>query len=147
MKRRAVAQPIDHARDRSLWAVLIRDAHAAVAGDPTIARSNLGDTAVKAQLWNTPAPFPRGLVAPIFSKLVHAWARTPDAQARERLAPLMLAAAGLTDELLDETALDRAAIVIGVDLGSGPSVGVEVEVVTGPDGQRTFTPRLPYAEG
>lgn len=148
MKRRSASLPIDHARDRDLWGGLINDAHAAVADSETIAINQLGDAAVKGRdLWNALAPFPRGLVCRVFACAVHAWARQGDPELRQRLAPMVIASAGLVDELLTETSLDRAAMVIGVDLGSGPSVGVEVEVSIDPDGERAFTPRLPYVEG
>lgn len=109
MTRRPLAPPVDHRRDRAQWVALINDAHAAIAEDRTVSISHLGDRANGAlRVWNPPAPYPRGLVCGVFAAAVHAWARQSDPEARARLTPLVIASAGLVDELLNQTALDAA---------------------------------------
>ena len=105
MTRPGVALPaIDYTRDRSHWVRLVADAHLAVAGDPSIDLGRLGDAAVRAvTLLNPFAGGPRGLECKAFAALAHAYARQSDAGRRAALAPLMIGAGGLVDQLLAET--------------------------------------------
>lgn len=115
MTRRPLHQPTDHGRDRTRWRDLVRAAHAAVEIDGIDQRAALAALALKArQMWVLPAPYPRGLIANPLWSLALLYGRQTDAASRAEVAPLLLAVAGMMDELL--------AQVGGADASPGPAL-------------------------
>lgn len=129
MTRRSTSQGVDHARDRQRWRGLVAAVHATVEVPKATALDALAAQALKARdFWNIPAPYPRGLVAGPLWSLSLMYGRTADAAQRERIAPMLLAVAGMMDELLAE-------------------VGATVPVQSMPPfAQPEAARRLPYAE-
>ena len=120
MTRRPLHQPTDHARDRPRWRDLVRAAHAAVEVDGVDQRAALAAMALKArQMWTLPAPYPRGLIANPLWSLALLYGRQTEAAARAEVAPLLLAVAGMMDELLAQVGGAEAAPVEA--LASAPS--------------------------
>nr|WP_314437587.1 hypothetical protein [uncultured Brevundimonas sp.] len=131
MKRRVVTIT-DHAKHRAHWRDLVKEAHTAVETQTPAAREQLAAKALKARtMWEIPAPYPRGLIAGPLWSLSLAYGRQTDATRRDQLAPVLLAVAGMMDELLAE-------------------VGAKTPVVATPPvaivGEATV-PRMPYADG
>lgn len=106
MKKRAAEQPlVDHRADRNKWADLVGLAHAAAASDTAVALKALSERALAAETcWTMLAPFPRGLVCRVLSRLAWAYGRQSDADLRAQMKPLLIASAGMVDELFQQTA-------------------------------------------
>ena len=86
------------------------------------------------------APFPRGLVCRVMTRLAYAWARQADAPGRAALAPLLMASVGLVDQLMAATAEAAAAQTM-------PAAGAAMpDAVTGPVTGGVTGARLPYRE-
>lgn len=101
MTRHPVHPTPDPARDHPLWRALVETAHVAAALPTQGSLDRLAEGGLKARdLWTLPAPYPRGLCAKAFAGLAFAYGRQTDAGERAKLSPLMLAAAGLVEELL-----------------------------------------------
>lgn len=110
MKRAAERPVADYRADRNKWSDLVQLAHAAAASDAPADLKTLSDRALASETcWQMLAPFPRGLVCRILSRTAWAYGRQPDAGPRAQLAPLLIASAGLVDELFQQTAVDPSA--------------------------------------
>ncbi|WP_303713307.1 hypothetical protein [Brevundimonas naejangsanensis] len=133
MTRRRKPAPVDRARDRPNWRGLVRLAHRTVETPTPAQREALAGDALRARsLWVPVEAYPRGLVCNVVWSLCLAYAREDDAERRGRLEPMMLAAAGMLDELLTQV---EAAPTPGLR-GRTPSLIVTDEAPG----------RLPYAE-
>ena len=131
MKRRAVTIT-DHAKHRAQWRDLVSEAHAAVEAQTPAARELLASKALKARtMWEIPAPYPRGLIAGPLWSLALAYGRQTDATRRDQLAPVLLAVAGMMDELLAEVGAKT------------PVVAMPPAAIVG----EASALRMPYAEG
>lgn len=131
MKRRVVTIT-DHAKHRPHWRDLVNEAHAAVEAQTPAARELLASKALKARtMWEIPAPYPRGLIAGPLWSLALAYGRQTDAARRDQLAPVLLAVAGMMDELLAEVG------------AKAPIIATTPAAIVGD----ATTPRMPYAEG
>lgn len=105
MKRSADLPAVDHRADRNKWADLVGLSHAAAASDAAAALKALSDRALAAETcWTMLAPFPRGLVCRVLSRLAWAYGRQADAALRGQMKPLLIASAGMVDELFQQTA-------------------------------------------
>lgn len=136
--KRAAPPPTNHAEHRDRWAGLVQDIHHAVASDAAPALSAVAERALAAEsCWTMIAPFPRGLVCRVMTRLAYAWARQADAPARAALAPLLMASVGLVDQLLAETA--EAAPAPSMP----PAGAIAAESVTS---SVAIGARLPYRE-
>lgn len=131
MTRRSPVAVVDHARHRPQWRDLVREAHFAVEAQTPAAHDQLASKALKARtMWEIPAPYPRGLIAGPLWSLALAYGRQTDAARRDQMAPLLLAVAGMMDELLAEVGATTPVL-------AAPPAGVVGE---------TPVRRLPYAE-
>ena len=105
MKRRAVQPAVDHRVDRNKWADLVGLSHAAAASDASADLKALSDRALSAETcWTMLAPFPHGLVCRVLSRMAWAYGRQSDAELRAQMKPLLIASAGMVDELFQQTA-------------------------------------------
>lgn len=130
MKRPSEQSPVDYAVDRRKWAGLVALAHTAADTQTGAALSALSEMALTADsCWRALAPYPRGLVCTVLARTAWAYGRQTDAEARARLAPLLIEAAGLVDELHRRTAASAAPIE--------PPAPAALEPITA---------RLPYAD-
>lgn len=110
MKRAAEKPAADYRADRNKWSSLVELAHAAAASDVPADLKTLSERALASETcWQMLAPFPRGLVCRILSRTAWAFGRQPDAALRAQLSPLLIASAGLVDELFQQTASDPSA--------------------------------------
>ena len=127
MKRPAPRPSVDYRTDRNRWADLVALAHkAASTGAPADLKA-LSEKALTGESgWTMLAPYPRGLVCRVLTRTAWAYGRQVDPAMRAQLAPLMIASAGLVDELFQQTA-DTVAVI--------PALPVA-----------TSTQRLPYAD-
>lgn len=105
MKRAAPSPSVDYRADRNRWADLVALAHrAASSGSPADLKA-LSDKALTGENgWTMLAPYPRGLVCRVLTRAAWAYGRQIDPAMRAQLAPLMIASAGLVDELHQQTA-------------------------------------------
>lgn len=127
MKRSPPPPAADYRADRSKWAGLVALSHKAVSTNAPADLKALSELALTGETcWTMLAPFPRGLVCRILSRTAWAYGRQIDPAMRAQLAPLMIASAGLVDELHQQTA-DTVAVA--------PAMPVA-----------TSTQRLPYAD-
>lgn len=135
--KRAAPPPTNHAEHRDRWAGLVQDIHHAVESDAPAALSAVAERALAAEsCWTMVAPFPRGLVCRVMTRLAYVWARQADPDGRAALAPLLMASVGLVDQLMAET--EEAA-----SAPSMPAAGAAMpESVTG----SVSGARLPYRE-
>lgn len=132
--KRAVATP-DYRIDLRRWAALVALTHTAVEAPSATHLAALGERALTAERgWTALAPFPRGLVCRVLSRMAWAYASQSDAVLRARLAPLLLAAAGMVDELVQQEAPTSGAAPAGPE--AGPGMGAVDQPA----------PRLPYRE-
>lgn len=133
MTRRRQPAPVDRTRDRPNWRGLVRLAHRTVETPTPAQREALAAEALRARsLWVPAEAYPRGLVCNVVWSLCLAYGREGDAERRGRLEPMMLAAAGMLDELLTQV---EAATGPGLR-GRSPSLVSTDEALI----------RLPYAE-
>ena len=103
MKRLAPAP--DYRADRSRWAMLVQLSHAATASNAPADLKALADRALAAETsWESLAPYPRGLVCRVLCRTAWAYSRQTDDTLRAQLAPLLIASAGMVDELYAATA-------------------------------------------
>lgn len=131
MKRRTVTIT-DHAKHRMHWRDLVNEAHAAVEAQTPAALEKLASKALTARtMWEIPAPYPRGLIAGPLWSLALAYGRQTDAVRRDQMAPILLAVAGMMDELLAEVGAKTPVVVTPPAAIVGEAAGL----------------RLPYAEG
>jgi len=108
-------------------------AHRTVETPTPAQREALAAEALRARsLWVPAEAYPRGLVCNVVWSLCLAYGREGDAERRGRLEPMMLAAAGMLDELLTQV---EAATGPGLR-GRSPSLVSTDEALI----------RLPYAE-
>lgn len=105
MKRTTSLPAVDYRADRNRWGDLIALAHkAASTGTPADLKA-LSDKALNADsCWTMLAPFPRGLVCRVLTRTAWAYGRQVDTAVRAQLAPMLITAAGLVDELHQQTA-------------------------------------------
>lgn len=130
MKRASEQSPVDYAADRRKWAGLVALAHTAADTQTGAALSALSEMALTADsCWRALAPYPRGLVCTVLARTAWAYGRQTDAEARAQLAPLLIASAGLVDELHQQTATPAAPIE-----------------TLAPEAPERITARLPYAD-
>lgn len=128
--KRAAEQAVDYGADRHKWAGLVALVHTAADNQAGAALSALSEMALTADsCWKALAPYPRGLVCSVLARTAWAYGRQTDANARARLAPLLIASAGLVDELHQQTAAPAAAIE-----------------TPAPQAPEPVAPRLPYAD-
>lgn len=133
MTRRRQPAPVDRTRDRPNWRGLVRLAHRTVETPTPAQREALAAEALRARsLWVPAEAYPRGLVCNVVWSLCLAYGREGDAERRGRLEPMMLAAAGMLDELLTQV---EAATGPGLRGRSPPLVSTDEAPI-----------RLPYAE-
>lgn len=107
MKRaRPAPPPVDYRTDRNKWAGLVALTHAAVSSGSAADLKALAERALAAETcWTMLAPFPSGLVCRVLSRLAWAYARQGDEGLAAQLAPMLVASAGLVDELFQRTDL------------------------------------------
>lgn len=104
MKRSASLPAVDYRADRSRWGDLIALAHKAASSGAAADLKALSDKALNADsCWTMLAPFPRGLVCRVLTRTAWAYGRQVDTAARAQLAPLLISAAGLVDQLYQQT--------------------------------------------
>lgn len=135
MKRTATRAPANYSEHRDRWAGLIHDIHHAVESGDANSLNNVASRANAAETcWTMLAAYPRGLVCRVMARLAYAWSRQIDADIRAELTPLMMAAVGMVDRLLAETAPEPGL--------NGTTAGGVIE-----DDITPSTPgRLPYAD-
>lgn len=115
MKRPAITVP-DYRADRAKWSGLVQLAHTVAAGEAGAGLSELSEKALSADsCWTNLAPYPRGLVCSVFARIAWAYGRQTDAAARAGLAPLMIASAGMVDELLEATSEPVSPAAVGAE--------------------------------
>jgi len=133
MTRRRQPAPVDRTRDRPNWRGLVRLAHRTVETPTPAQREALAAEALRARsLWVPAEAYPRGLVCNVVWSLCLAYGREGDAERRGRLEPMMLAAAGMLDELLTQ-----------VEAATGPCLRGRSPSLVSTDEALI---RLPYAE-
>lgn len=147
MKRRTSPMPApDRRADLPKWSNLVALTHGAVEADHSqdaaligSALKALADRALAAETcWVEPVAYPRNLQCRVLARIAFAYSRQTDAAWRARLAPLMLAAAGMVDELIAEASAEPVA--------RNDSADALAYLVAGLDVERTAAPRLPYRE-
>ena len=105
MKRASEAPPPDYRVDRSRWAQLVELAHAAAASDALADLKLLSERAMAAETgWTNLAPYPQGLLCRVLARTAWAYGRQIDPAVRAQMAPMLIGAAGMVDELHQQTA-------------------------------------------